>query len=131
MQSRRANVAGFGGLGPRAVIRTPGLVGQSSRALACLGRSAISPAGALSSWLLRTGAAPCGRHLCVSLPQLASVVSKSAASNPGASPIRWRYTPRISVAQNNGMKLTARGASDEARQLIPGWSQVNDATFRP
>ncbi len=32
---------------------------------------------------------------------------------------------------NNGMKLTARGASDEARQLIPGWSQVNDATFRP
>jgi hypothetical protein len=23
------------------------------------------------------------------------------------------------VPQNNGMKLTARGASDEARQLIP------------
>jgi hypothetical protein len=41
--------------------------------------------------------------------------------------VSWRWV----VPQNNGMKLTARGASVEARQLIPGWSQVNDATFRP
>jgi hypothetical protein len=93
MHSRRANGAGLRGLSRRRASNPRNLrQGQSAVALATSSYSwvgeSVTPGFGIP-WSVRDfdcrgteflastdRAAPCGRHLCVSLPQLASVVQK-------------------------------------------------------